>query len=67
MTTNETTRATVRLMQEAGVAGPVAELEVPADEAGQDAAAREWAAWQVGHPWDSLTIEVDGECREVQS
>lgn len=58
-------KAIVRLMQDGGVSGPAAELDVPDDEAGQDVAAREWAASQLGHPWDELTIEVGGECRSV--
>lgn len=58
--------ATLRLMQESGVSGPVATVVLPASREGQEQAAREWAAGQTGHPWDVLVIETDDECREVE-
>jgi hypothetical protein len=55
----------VRLMQESGVSGPTATIEAGDTPAEQFWAAREWAAGQTGHPWDVLTVEDGGECREV--
>jgi len=63
-------KAFARLMQDTGVKGPAATIEIPDDREGQDKAALAWAAAQTGHPWDSLTIEyqsaLDWVCRAVK-
>jgi hypothetical protein len=57
---------TYRLMQEGGVSGPVAayDLDDVTDAevitpAVIEPHARAWAAGQIGHPWDVLTVASD--------
>jgi hypothetical protein len=62
-------KATFRLMQEAGVTGPVETVDVPDDADWRviSPIARAWAEGQTGHPWDVLTVEPeDGEVFEVE-
>lgn len=58
---------TFRLMQESGVTGPTATVEVESIDAAREQA-RAWAAGQTGHPWDVLTVSCDDLdlCDEVE-
>jgi hypothetical protein len=61
-------KATLRLMQESGVAGPVETVELPEGNWRTQAdAVRAWAAGQAGHPWDVAVVEPEGgEAYEVE-
>lgn len=53
---------TFRLMQASGVPGPSTTVETD-DASALPGIARRWAAGQIGHPWDTLTIvDENGEC-----
>ena len=58
---NDKTYVHVRLMQEDGVIGPEASLEISEDTKVNEiqALAREWACGQTGWPWDVVTWETD--------
>ncbi len=55
---------TFRLMQADGIQGPQKTIELENPDPHPNALrllAREWAKGQIGHPWDTLTIEWDGK------
>ncbi len=56
-------KATVRLMNDGDVSGPVETIDVPKSRKGQERKARAWADGQIGRPWDTLTVTPEGDDR----